>query len=440
MMPGGTEPESLFAEGADLAEQGRWIDALDRLARAAALKPDCAAYQNNAGVAAWKAGDTQKARQYLEAALRLDPHNGDPRYHLGRVFESTGDWEQALDCYVRAAETLDEAKVHHRTGLMLARAGRFALAARAHKAAVDRDPSHAEAWHALAVNLCSARSLAQADLAWRRAAAVQPGYHAAISHRLLAMHYSSHADPELLYAAHLDWGAEVESQTHCLPAPRTARNAKIRIGYLSPDLDAHSVSYFVEPLLRHHDRSSVETIGFWDRPLSRGRARLESFADRWHDVSSLTNAECADLIHSQQIDVLVDLAGHTSPRNRLIVLAARPARIQVTAIGYPNTTGLTRVDYRLSDSICDPAGRADGFCSEQLLRLDPCFLCYAPPDDSPEILEAGPDRPFTFGCFHALPKISDGVLDVWAEILKGTPGSRLLLKNLEFADPDIRGE
>jgi len=136
--------------------------------------------------------------------------------------------------------------------------------------------------------------------------------------------------------------------------------------------------------------------------------------------------------------VLVDLSAHTSVKDRLSVMAAQPAPVQVTAIGYPNTTGLTRIQWRLTDSIADPPNASDHLYSERLYRLDPCFLSYTPPVAAPALEERNPAAPFTFGCFNSLAKLSERVIRNWARLLRRLPEARLLLKCREFADPAVR--
>jgi predicted O-linked N-acetylglucosamine transferase (SPINDLY family) len=148
--------------------------------------------------------------------------------------------------------------------------------------------------------------------------------------------------------------------------------------------------------------------------------------------------ELADAIRRDRIDILVDLTGHTGG-NRLATLALRPAPVQVTYMGYPNTTGLSAIDYRIVDVVTDPAPLADRLATEKLARLDPCFLCYAPPAQAPAVAPPPCARAghVTFGSFNTHAKTSPPCAEAWARILEGVPGSRLLLKNWALADSSI---
>jgi len=168
--------------------------------------------------------------------------------------------------------------------------------------------------------------------------------------------------------------------------------------------------------------------------------RMKEKADGWRDIYKIrSDVEVAELIHEDKIDILVDLAGHTA-YNRLGVLALKPAPIQVTYLGYPNTTGLTLVDYRITDAYADPPGMTEKYHTEKLMRLPKSFLCYNPVDIFPSVSElpALSAGYITFGCCNNPTKITPNVVAVWAEILKRLPNARILLKNMRYTDSSVR--
>ena len=205
---------------------------------------------------------------------------------------------------------------------------------------------------------------------------------------------------------------------------------RLKIGYVSPDLRYHSVAYFIEPLLKEHDRRVVEIYCYADvvRP-DAVTARLRGYADHWRATVGLSDDNLAERIRSDSIDILVDLAGHTA-RNRLPVFARKPAPVQVTWLGYPNTTGLDAIDYRLVDAITDPPGTADACASETLVKLEGGFLSYAAPNDAPvpSVPPCVTTGGVTFGSFNNPTKMSPATLDTWAKLLNRLPQSRLLLR------------
>ena len=199
---------------------------------------------------------------------------------------------------------------------------------------------------------------------------------------------------------------------------------------MSSDLRQHSILYFLEPLLEHLDRSRFEVVCYHtcleEDAVSR---RLRGLCTLWRHEPRTAPTPLASLIRSDGVDVLIELAGHTDG-HRLAAVHMRPAPLQMTWLGYPNTTGVAAVDERIVDSITDPAELdADARATEKLLRLDPCFLCYRPPGDVPAVVPRPIDGPIVLGCFGAMQKVSEPCVALWAAALAAIPGSRLLVKN-----------
>lgn len=207
---------------------------------------------------------------------------------------------------------------------------------------------------------------------------------------------------------------------------------KLKIGYISPDFRNHVVVYFSYQLLAKYDKNRFEVFCY-----SRGvgdmvTAQLASLVDGWRDITALTDTEAAQCIYDDSIDILFDFSGH-SANNCLPVLASKPAPVQISGIGYFNTTGLPQVDYFLTDNICDPMGENDNDFSERLLRLPHSHFCYTPPDTMPEPLAKKiENRAIVFGSFNNFAKITDHMLTLWFEILCKVPGSKIILKSPHF--------
>jgi predicted O-linked N-acetylglucosamine transferase (SPINDLY family) len=214
----------------------------------------------------------------------------------------------------------------------------------------------------------------------------------------------------------------------------------LNIGYLSPDFCTHSVAFFIEEVLAHHDRKKVKVFCYSNTPGADDfTQRFQELADHFRDIRPLSDDAAAEMIRKDKIDILVDLAGHTR-NNRLLVFARKPAPVQLTWLGYPDTTGLSTMDYRLTDAIADPEGAADHRHSETLVRMPHGFLCYRPagefyPVSKLPMLNAGG---VTFGSFNNNSKISLPVITAWAAILKRVPESRLKLKSRSFGDSGSR--
>jgi predicted O-linked N-acetylglucosamine transferase (SPINDLY family) len=194
----------------------------------------------------------------------------------------------------------------------------------------------------------------------------------------------------------------------------------------------HSVSYFVRPILEHRDRAAVEYLVYATGQRVDGvTQRMRELADGWRDVPRSSDAQFIEQVRGDGIDVVIELSGQTYG-NRLMALRLRGAPIQMTYIGYPNTTGVSAIDYRIVDSLTDPG--ADERATERLIRLDPCFLCYWPGDDSAPVSSISPppclrNGYITFGSFNSVRKFSPSTLGLWARLVRETAGSRLIIKS-----------
>jgi len=208
--------------------------------------------------------------------------------------------------------------------------------------------------------------------------------------------------------------------------PDVAPNKRLRIGYVSPDFYGHAECFFVLPLLKAHDRSQFEVHCYSSvQQPDKATDLLRSCADVWHDVRPLTDGQLAAKIRHDRIDILVDLTMHMA-FNRLPMFALKPAPIQVTWLAYPGGTGLTAMDYRLTDPWIDPPGETDKFYSERSIRLPDSWCCYHPLGDVPPAAARRPG-PVTFGCLNNPCKLNRPTLALWAKVLARVSDSRLLL-------------
>ncbi len=268
-----------------------------------------------------------------------------------------------------------------------------------------------------------------------------PADAASASARLCQLNYRPDLSQAQLFREHAAWAERFASPmapaaTHPNP-PEPER--PLRVGYVSGDFRRHPVAFFVEPLLRCHDRRVVQPFCYSNSGERDDlNDHLRALVPDWRDIAGLDDDAVAALIRRDRIDVLVDLSGHTA-RNRLPVFARKPAPVQVTAIGYVNTTGLAAMDYRLTDGWCDPPGTDETHFSESLWRLPGGFNCYAPPNGLPA---PGPAPLMgcghvTFGSFNNMDKVSPEVLDLWAQLLRAVPGARLVLKTKTLSESAV---
>ena len=310
--------------------------------------------------------------------------------------------------------------------------------------AIELNPKLANAHANLANALMRQARVDEAIAALRTAIGLNPNLRVAHENLLVAMNYRPTHTPHDVYAEHVAW-AQRHANHLGDDAPPHANDRdesrRLRIGYVSPDFRRHSVAFFIGPLLAAHDREQVEIFCYSDvEQPDDTTARIQQLAEHWRDCRSIADDRLAQIVRDDRIDILIDLAGHTAG-NRLLAFARRPAPVQVTYLGYPNTTGMAAMDYRITDALADPPGLTDAFHTVQLIRLPRSAWCYRPPAEAPRVADAPPSVSaghVTFGSFNKLAKISPSCLDAWAELLRMTPGSRMIIKSTALGDATLR--
>jgi predicted O-linked N-acetylglucosamine transferase (SPINDLY family) len=424
--------------------EGDARQAIELIERAIALQPDCTEAYNNLGIVLKDQGRLEEAVTAYRKALKLKPGYAEAHNNLGIALRDQGRLEEAVTAYQKALKLKpDCTEAHYNLGIALRRLGKIAEAKAAYRKTLELRPDYAEALNNLGFALKDQGRLAEAMAAYRKALEVKPDFAEAQSNLILIMNYDARISQKDIFAESRCWDethAALHSRQERTHANNRDPDRRLRVGYVSPDFREHSVSYFADPLIAGHDRRSFEVFCYAQVAMPDDKtSRFRDLADGWRSMVGATEAAGAERIREDGIDILVDLAGHTA-KNRLLVFAERPAPVQVTWLGYPNTTGLSAMDYRLTDEIADPEGTADTLYTETLVRLPNGFLCFAPAADAPEIgeLPALTSDHVTFGSFNNLSKVTPEVVETWARILEHVPRSRLLIKSRSLADGETR--
>jgi len=411
------------------------VQALPHFERAAQLAPDWSEAHANLGFALARVGRMEEAAQKLREACRLAPENAGYRNNLGLALSALGEGEQAQASFLEAIR-LDPLYPEPLSNLaiLFERFGQSAEAIRSLNEALRLRPDYPEAHHNLANALKSQGRHREAIAQYREALRLRPGYEEAQSALLFTLLYPAEGAEETIFAEHAAFGA-----SHRFPA-KPHDNAPVpdrvlNVGYVSADFREHAVARFIEPVLSHHDRSRFRVFCYSNVTVPDQRSgHIAGLCDRFVNIAGLPDAAAEELLRRDGIDILVDLSGH-SAGNRLTLFARKPAPVQVTWIGYPFSTGLETIDYRISDAVCDPPGESGRFHSEELLRLPGTFSCFAPPEQAPPV-SAPPSQAcgaITFGSFNNPAKITPETVALWAGVLRSIPGSRLLVKGYSLA-------
>lgn len=395
-------------------------------------------------MAVFQSGQHQQGLTLMQRAAAAAPERGDLQFMLGSMLAWTGQLGEAAPVLRRSIE-LDprQAQPHALLATCLLQMGDSDGAEDEYRAAIELEPKHAEARTNYAAIMNSTARSAEAVRILRETVKDHPTHVGALTNYCVALNYADSVTVEEVYQAHVHYGRVLAAMPNTARAPlHTNRDPgkRLRVGILSPDLYEHSVGYFVRSLLDGHDREGFEYYAYATSQRRDGQTqRIREQVKEWRDVPPRTpDANLVDLIRSDQIDVLLELSGHTLG-HRLPAIRMRAAPVQVTYIGYPNTTGVQTMDYRIVDSVTDPEG-TESRATEKLVRLDPCFLCYTPPDDAPEVgpAPAVENGHVTFGSFNSVKKITPMTVAHWASVLHAAPTARLIIKSGGFSSKRAR--
>jgi len=383
-----------------------------------------------------------QAEFYIRRAMAMKPGDPEDAEALAKALMGQQKFEAA---HRLLREILDAHPDRINTRIVLAtslrRQKKTASALALLKEGLKPGVNDAALLNAYAHTLHAAGRVEEAVPILRRVVAAVGDQPAALDGYCSVLNYCPGVTRQEVLEAHARYGRAVERAL--LPRPPGAGALRVhgrplRVGLLSSDLRDHVVSMFIAPFIEHADRARVHLTCFSTSPVEDAvSAHLRKHADSWRWLPLATPQKVADAVRKESIDVLVELNGHTRG-HRLEALALRPAPVQVTYLGYPATTGMRSIDFRIVDSITDPHGSED-FCTERLLRIDPCFLCYRPPADVPPV-NTRPDGPVTFVSFTNLAKLSTSLIALWAGVLGAVPGSRLLMKHYSLLEQEVRDD
>ncbi len=461
-------------EGIALQQKGRLPDAAAIFAQIRTAAPQNFDGWHLGGTVALLQGNPAAAAELYSRAVRLNPRSAVAATCLGVARMAMGDFAGA-EPHLRTAVKLEpkNAEIWNQLATLLSTAGRSDEAVKCHRQAVALNPRSAQAWHGYAATLSNLNLSSEALDCEKRSLAVDPqyeparrGYATALqkchripeavqeyevqlarnpkqfdiqSHRLFALNYLAGQTPASLFAAHRAFGELFDDHAAKWEPTAVDPNRKLRVAFFSADFREHSVAYFMEPLLRLLDRSRFEIFlyNFCNKPDAMTE-HFRTLASVWRDFPSNLENVVEPVVRADAPEIAVDLGGHTG-HSLMPLFARRIAPVQISYLGYPNTTGLRTMDFRFVDETSDPVGDADEFATEKLVRFSSCAWVYSPPAGAPV-----PTPPphlknghITFGSFNNFSKVTDEMLALWARLLSEFPSSRLLLKSIGLSEPAI---
>ncbi len=461
------QPQALHMLGVLSHQRGKSEEGVRLIEKALTFDPNAPVLHNNLGLVFLAQEEFQRARTCFESAIRIAPAYAEAHRNLGNVLVKQGEPLNAINCFRQCiAQAPQNAPAYDNLGAALDALKKYDEAAAAYRRAVELNPNFAQAWYNLGNALLASRrqfesiepyrralqiepnmarahnNLAQAlkGLArmresidhYRKAVEARPDIASTFSNMVYALHFLPDYDIKALDEEHREWARRFErplaSELKTHNNDRSPER-RLRIGYVSPDFRNHSMASTLVPMLEGHAHEGYEIFCYADIPQPDDvTRRLRAAADVWRETHKLSPSELAELIRSDQIDVLIDLTLHLA-ENRLLVFARKPAPVQVSFLGHPGSTGLSNIEYRITDHYLDPPGLNDEFYPEKCLRLPDCYWCYERIGPSPEVsaLPALEKGYITFGCLNNFTKVSPLVIGYWASIIRSVPRSRLLV-------------
>jgi len=438
--------EALFMAGTIAFQRSRLDEALKLFKHAALQAPTIAAIHNNIGTTLKLLRRPEEATAVFRRAVELQSDYAVAWFNLGSIELENGHTGKAEEAFRRCLEhDPDHAEACNKLGEILADKSDYLKALSFFKKSEALYPDSPILCNNLGNLLKFMGRAEDAVNYYTKATDILGDDPSPFSNKLLCMLCAALRTPEETFAEHRKWGkCFADKFLDSIPKHGNDQSPDrpLKVGYVSRDFRAHPVAFFIEPILASHDHSRISVYTYLDLPQSDAiTGQLRQHVENWRDITGITDDDVAEQVRRDEIDILVDLGGHTA-YNRLLVFARKPAPVQVTWLGYAATTGLLSIDYRITDEKADPTGMTEAYHSETLYRLPDSFLCYRPAVNAPDVghLPAGEKKRITFAAFNHLAKLSHEAVAVWSRILAEVPGSHLAIKAQGLHHPDMQEE
>jgi protein O-GlcNAc transferase len=437
------DPASHYHSGVVLFNNRQYDEAIVHFQKALELNPSLVPAYNYLGSAFYQKKQVNESVKYYQKAIQVNPADPAAYMNLGVLFHNGRQHEKAISCFQAALRFNPNLyQAYDYMGLMFTMANNIDKAVESYQSSLLIKPDSDMALVNLGNLIAVEGKLNEAEDYYKRALQINPDNIIAHEAFVCNMPYNPHYDEQTIFSEHRRVAEKFAEPLSVFVLPHIndrSVSRTLRIGYFSPDFKRHPVAYFIEPILAAHNRDTFEVFCYSNGGLCDDTTeRIRNAADQWRNISELSDENAAEAVRRDRIDILVDLAGHTD-NNRILLFARKPAPVQVTWIGYPATTGLTTMDYKIVDHYTDPPGRSEQYYSEKLIRLPESFLSYLPDRDSPEAgpLPALTKGHITFGSFNNFKKVRPEAFELWANILNSLPDSCFMLKSIVFSDKNI---
>ncbi|OGI09964.1 MAG: hypothetical protein A2Y40_02035 [Candidatus Margulisbacteria bacterium GWF2_35_9] len=438
--------EAYFNLGVLFEESGQLQPAISNFKKAIKLNPNNVMFYYNLANVLKRNRDFPEAILYFQAALRLKNDSFEIHYNLANTYNSLANYDQAIDHYQQVIKLRpDFVAAYFNLGNVYKDTNRNSEAVIQYETVIKLKPDFVEACNNLGQIYYKQGNYGKAMDQYRNAIRVRPNYHQAYSNYLYLLNFDHQMKASEIFNEHKHWAEQFKSLSASVTISEPHNNnilCPLCIGYVSADFRVHSVAYFISQIVKYHNHKKYKIICYSTTSVEDEMTNwFKKEADLWRNIDGKTDEEASEMIKKDKVNILVDLSGHTA-FNRITLFTKRNAPVQVSYLGYPNTTGLKTLDYRITDHYADPLGETEKYYTEELTRLPESFICYQAPESCPQIENKSlhNKKSITFGSFNQLIKINEQVLDLWIKILHSVPESKLILKNKSFTDDDVTKE
>jgi protein O-GlcNAc transferase len=436
-------PEALHNLGKTLSRLGRYQEAEGCFARVLTANPANAEASYDAGNALLDQGKPQEAETRYQTALSIKPDYPEALINLGNALQQQGRTSEAEEAFRTALQSdPDSAYACNNLGNVLQEQDKIVESEGFYRRALAIDPHYAEAFSNLGNTLQRQGRLAESEQIFRSILDSKPDFPVAFSNFLFLLNYHPDKSTSEIFQEYIEFDRRFGLPLRDRWQPHgniPDSKRRLKIGYVSPQFCRHPVGNFLEPLLAFHDKNEVEVYAYAEvYKEDTVTERYRSYMDHWIPTQDMTDAEMAARIRSDGIDILVDLAGHTG-HNRLLLFALKPAPISLHWLDFGYTTGLTAIDYYLTDAASVPAGSEELF-AETPWRMPTPSIAYRPTPGMGEVslLPADKRGHITFGSLSRAIRINHRTIRVWAALLKKVQGSHLVINSRDFKDPAMQ--
>lgn len=418
----------------------QYDEAIVNFHKALNLNPNLLHAYNYIGNALQEKKQFVEAITYYQKAIEVNYNDPTAYINLGILYQNTKQYDESIRNFKRVLELHPNLSIaYDYLGTIFAIQGKIEEAYQSCQSSLRLNPKSIVSLVNLGNLIARQGRLGEAEGLYKSAIQEYPHRYESYAGLLMNMLYSLRYDVQTVYSETcriMRRFADPLSASMKKHLNKCIANRKLRIGYVSPNFNRHPVAYFIESIIALHNREKFEVFCYSDVQISDEITdRIISSTDQWRNIDGISDERADYLIRKDRIDILIDLAGHTA-NNRMLLFARKPAPVQVSYMGYPGTTGLSTIDYKIVDKYTDPLGTTEKYYSEKLVRLPESFICYQPDKDSPLVdrLPALANGYINFGSFNNIAKISIEVFEIWSKILETLPNACLILKDKILID------